>query len=151
MDERISNLLNLCLNLGRRIIEAYFLMFLHSCPNVDSRTDYAKIISNALNTYTLGEHVGREWGIGKVLRWKLMVDSQMVTKAVDNGYIGLHKVLGTTVEAIVGGVYHQFVRLPLSSIPPLLHHQTEHSLSDFPREPQKLINSSTPISSPTSS
>jgi len=91
---------------GRRIIEAYFLMFLHSCPNVNSGANYANITSNALNTYTLGEHVGREWGIGKVLRWTSMVDPQMGVKGM--GHIGLHKVLGTTVEAIVGGVYHQF-------------------------------------------
>lgn len=41
-----------------------------------------------------------------------MVDPQMGVKGVGSGQIGLHKVLGTTVEAIVGGVYHQFVRLP---------------------------------------
>lgn len=86
-------------------------MFLHSCPNVNSGADYTNITSNALNTYTLGENVGREWGIGKVLRWKSMVDPQMAAKGADKGHIGLHKVLGTTVEAIVGGVYHQFVRL----------------------------------------
>ena len=40
-----------------------------------------------------------------------MVDPQMAAKGADKGHIGLHKVLGTTVEAIVGGVYHQFVRL----------------------------------------
>jgi len=87
-------------------------MFLHSCPNVNSGANYANITSNALNTYTLGEHVGREWGIGKVLRWKSMVDPQMGMKGMGSGQIGLHKVLGTTVEAIVGGVYHQFVRMP---------------------------------------
>jgi len=93
---------------GRRILEAYFLMFLHSCPNVNSGADYANITSNALNTYTLGEHVGREWGIGKVLKWRSMLDPQMVAKGADNGHVGLHKVLGTTVEAIIGGIYHQF-------------------------------------------
>lgn len=115
MDERISNPLNLHLNLGRRVLGAYFLTFLHSCPNVNSGADYSNITSNALNTYTLGEHVGREWGIGKVLRWRYMVDPQMIARGVDNRHIGLHKVLGTTVEAIVGGVYHQFVRIPFSS------------------------------------
>lgn len=97
-------------------------MFLHSCPNVNSGADYANITSNTLNTYTLGEHVGREWGIGKVLKWKATVNSQVVAEGVGNRYIGLHKVLGTTVEAIVGGVYHQFVRVPflqLPSAPPL--------------------------------
>ena len=86
-------------------------MFLHSCPSTNSGADYEKIVSNVLNTYTLGEHVGREWGIGKVLKWKSMTDPQMLAKGVDSARVGLHKVLGTTVEAIVGGVYHQFVRL----------------------------------------
>ena len=46
----------------------------------------------------------------------------MVTKGGDNLHVGLHKVLGTMVEAIVGGIYHQFVRLSISlfSFPP--HH-----------------------------
>lgn len=90
-------------------------MFLHSCPSIDAGANYEKIASNTLNTYTLGEHVGREWGIGRVLKWKSMADPQAVAKGVDNAHVGLHKVLGTTVEAIVGGVYHQFVRPPFSS------------------------------------
>lgn len=91
-------------------------MFLHSCPNVNPGANYEKIASNALNTYTLGEYVGREWGIGRVLKWKSMVDPQVAAKGADNAHVGLHKVLGTTVEAIVGGVYHQFVRFPTASV-----------------------------------
>ena len=52
----------------------YFLMFLHLCLNVGTSANYEKIALNALNTYTLGEHVGWEWGIGKALKWKLMLD-----------------------------------------------------------------------------
>lgn len=52
-----------------------------------------------------------------MLTWKSMVDPQMVTKGADNAHVGLHKVLGTTVEAIVGGVYHQFVRPPILQPP----------------------------------
>lgn len=110
------------------MLETYFLLFLHSCPNANSGTNYATITSNALNTYTLGEHIGREWGIGKVLKWKSMVDPQMVAKGADNGYIGLHKVLGTTVEAIFGGIYHQFVRPSFPLISLLFHRYTEPSL-----------------------
>lgn len=36
------------------------------------------------------------------------MDPQMVAKGRDNGHVGLYKVLGTTVEAIFGGVYYQF-------------------------------------------
>ena len=145
--ERISDPEKNCLNLGRRVLEAYFLIFLHSCPNVNSGANYASITSNTLNTYTLGEHVGREWGIGKVLKWKLMVDPQMVAKGGDSGRLGFHKVLGTTVEAIVGGVYHQFVRCLFPLHPPAFL----TFLFSFPREPRKPTNSSTRISSLTSS
>ena len=124
-------------------------MFLHSCPNVNSGADYAKITSNALNTYTLGEHVGREWGIGKVLRWKSMVDPQMIVKGADSGYVGLHKVLGTTVEAIVGGVYHQFVRRPLSLInPPPLYRSAEPFFPGSRRGPQVFPHPSSPSHPP---
>ena len=92
-------------------------MFLHSCPNVNSGADYENIASNALNTYTLGEHVGRQWGIGRVFKWRSMMDPQTVAKGDNVGHVGLHKVTGTTVEAIVGGVYHQFVRLSPSFTP----------------------------------
>ena len=146
VDDWSSNLLNPRSNLGRRIIESYFLMFLHSCPNVNSGADYAKTSSNALNTYTLGEHVGREWGIGKVLKWKSMVDPQMIEKGADNGHVGLHKVLGTTVEAIVGGVYHQFVRFPPPFIRPLRFDVVlNHFFSALSRELRKPTSSSIPI------
>ena len=151
LDDWSSDLLNLRSNLGRRIIESYFLMFLHSCPNVNSGADYAKTSSNALNTYTLGEHVGREWGIGKVLKWKSMVDSQMIEKGADNGHVGLHKVLGTTVEAIVGGVYHQFVCLPFPIIrPPRFDVVLNRFFSALSRELRKPTSSSIPISFLTS-
>ena len=49
------------------------------------------------------------------------MDPQTVAKGDNVGHVGLHKVTGTTVEAIVGGVYHQFVRLSSFTPPPLLH------------------------------
>jgi len=83
VDEQISNQSNL----GRRILGAHFLTFFHSCPNVNSGADHANIASNALNTYTLGEHIGREWGIGRVLRWEYMVDPQVIARGVDNMHV----------------------------------------------------------------
>ena len=38
-----------------------------------------------------------------------MMDPQMVAKGAENAHVGLHKVLSTIVEAIPGGIYHQFV------------------------------------------
>lgn len=71
----------------------------------------------------------------------------MIARGVDNRHIGLHKVLGTTVEAIVGGVYHQFVRLPFSSP---LYCCTESFLFRVLRGPQKPTSSSISISYLTS-
>jgi len=83
------------------------------------RADYANVSSNVLNTYTLGEHISQKWGIGKALRRKPMMDPQTVANGVDDECIGLHKVLGTTVEVIVGGICHQSVRFLLPPVPPL--------------------------------
>ena len=93
-------------------------MFLRSCPNVNPGADYEKIASNALNTYPLGEYIRREWGIGRVLKWKSMVDPQLVAKGAENAHVGLHKILGTIFEAISGGIYHPFVRVSSSLISP---------------------------------
>ena len=42
----------------------------------------------------------------------------MVAKGADNAHIGLHKILGTIVEAMSGGIYHPFVRVSSSLISP---------------------------------
>jgi len=48
-----------------------------------------------------------------------MVDPQIIVKEADDRHGWLHEVLGTTVEAIVSGIYHQCVHRPISS--PLYH------------------------------
>ena len=44
-----------------------------------------------------------------------MSDLQIIAKEVDNRHVWLREVLGTTVEATVGGVYHRCVHRPFSS------------------------------------
>lgn len=73
-------------------------------------------ITDAIDTYTPVEHVVRNW---KVLKWKSMAGPQIVAKRANDGHAKLHKVLGATVEAIVRGVHHRFVRFPFSLISPL--------------------------------
>jgi hypothetical protein len=94
------------------------MMFLHSCPNVKATHDYEAITEKALNTYVLGEFVGSKWGLPSVMKWRPVVhgdtmDPQDVVKLGRDASwsVGLYKVSGTTVEAVVGGVFHQFVRL----------------------------------------
>ena len=59
-----------------------------------------------LNTHTLGEHVAPHWRLQDVMRW---VPPRAGDSGLDGRAAGVHKVAGTTVEAVVGGVLHQFV------------------------------------------
>ncbi|KAI1792730.1 hypothetical protein LXA43DRAFT_886881 [Ganoderma leucocontextum] len=108
---------------GRRVLQSYLLMFIHSSPALRPEHDYEKFILHALNTYTLGEHIAPQWDLGKVIKWKPMnvgslsrplgpdedVPSPFADVKADNARsIGMYKVHGTTVEAVVGGVFHQF-------------------------------------------
>lgn len=114
------------LRVGRRVLQSYLLMFVHSSSALRPEHDYEKFITHALNTYTLGEHVAPRWELGKVIKWKPMnvgslsrplgpdedVPSPFADVKADNARsIGMYKVHGTTVEAVVGGVFHQFVRI----------------------------------------
>ena len=58
----------------------------------------------------------------KAFKWKPMLDPQMVTKWGDYLHVGLHKVLGMMVKAIIGGIYHQFIRLSIPLLPFPPHH-----------------------------
>ncbi|EJF59875.1 hypothetical protein DICSQDRAFT_64192 [Dichomitus squalens LYAD-421 SS1] len=108
---------------GRRVLQSYLLMFIHSSPALQPEHDYEKLALRALNTYTLGEHIAPNWRLGKVIKWKPMnvgnlsrplgpdadVPAPLANATGDAvRSIGMYKVHGTTVEAVVGGVFHQF-------------------------------------------
>ena len=90
------------------------MMFLQSTPSLKASYDFNVLSENALNTYVLGEHVGPKWGLPKVMKWRPAAVGP--TEGAENlgselaRSVGLYKVTGTTVEATVGGVFHQFVR-----------------------------------------
>ncbi|KII84584.1 hypothetical protein PLICRDRAFT_146714 [Plicaturopsis crispa FD-325 SS-3] len=111
--------------IGRRILEAYLLLFLHSAQ--PEGHDYAAIASSTLNTYTLGENVAPLWNLGRALRWVPTVSQKFTPTgrhagpaAVDAGEgvtrwgpeilksVGMYKVHGEAVQAVVGAVYHQY-------------------------------------------
>ncbi|KAH7912613.1 hypothetical protein BJ138DRAFT_1171799 [Hygrophoropsis aurantiaca] len=110
--------------MGRRVLETYFLLFLHSAARNQHHHDYELLASQALNTYLLGEHVASKWSLGRILRWTPTVssdtlrptsadsDAELETALTVNPGIvrsvGLYKVMGDTVQAVMGGVYHQF-------------------------------------------
>ncbi|KAG1772772.1 hypothetical protein EDD22DRAFT_814945 [Suillus occidentalis] len=115
---------------GRRVLESYYLLFLHSVARTQNQHDYEYLSSRALNSYLLGEHVAPRWSLGRILQWAPAV-SQDVLMAHKNGKklnqpadvqlenalqanrgivksVGLYKVMGEAVQSVVGGVYHQF-------------------------------------------
>lgn len=103
---------------GRRVLKSYLLLFIHSSSALKPDHDYEYILERALNTYVLGEFVGPQWQLGKVMKWTPATQSETVAgdpmSVVQLGReasrsIGLYKVEGTAVEAVVGGVFHQFV------------------------------------------
>lgn len=111
--------------IGRRVLESYYLLFVHDAADSNAVYDYDVLVSRALNACLLGEHVAPRWSLGHVLRWAPAMpkaniravqekkpDSELAEAlATDLGIIrtvGLYKVMGEAVQAVVGGVYHQF-------------------------------------------
>jgi hypothetical protein len=98
---------------GRRVTDSFLLLWMHSLPpEVGDKLDYERTVERVLNTYLLGEHVAPRWGLTTVMRWSSAVTSVEEGEIPEGGAIqtGLFKVAGTTVEAVLGGIYHQYVR-----------------------------------------
>lgn len=111
---RKSDTLGFCV--GRRVLKTYLLLFLNSSPALKASHDFEYIQDRALNTYVLGEYVAPQWQLGKVLKWTPATTNGGILDPTTIGRdasrsVGLYKVQGTAVEAAVGGVFHQFVRL----------------------------------------
>ena len=81
------------------------LLFLQGLPAA-AEHDHSRIAARVLNTHSLGENVAPHWRLQDVMRW---VPPRNGDPALDGRAAGLHKVAGTMVEAVVGGVLHQFV------------------------------------------
>lgn len=111
---------------GRRVLKTYLLLYIHSSPALLPTHDYDLILERALNTYVLGQHVAPKWGLGRVLKWApVNISPKLESVAEDysrmdpklSHSVGLYKVMGTSVEAVVGGVFHQYVRCDTTSSP----------------------------------
>ncbi|KAG8720393.1 hypothetical protein FRC09_009655 [Ceratobasidium sp. 395] len=115
---------------GRRVLKAYLLAFLHahtpitptppltqppSEPSPDTRIsqlpmpssvledDFDEIADKAIDTRALGSMVGNVWELERVMRW---APSRVGESRLSDP--GLYKIRGTTVEAVIGGVFFQF-------------------------------------------
>ncbi len=99
---------------GRRTLKLFTTLYLHSRLQTASKGDAAhnyinrllespSAVDSILNTHRLGDKVGRDLGLEKVMRWTPAVtDGQMGPRET-----GLFKVRGVAVEALVGAIYHQ--------------------------------------------
>jgi dsRNA-specific ribonuclease len=111
--------------IGRRVLESYYLLFVHEAAQGRTHYDYDRLTSRALNTYFLGEHVAPRWSLGRVLLWVPTAPKETLRTAqtqhpdseldealkASSGIaksVGLYKVMGEAVQAVMGGVYHQF-------------------------------------------
>jgi hypothetical protein len=90
------------------------LLFLQGLPAA-AEHDHSRIAARVLNTHGLGEHVAH-WRLQDVMRWN---PPRAGDPGLDGKAAGLHKVAGTMVEAVVGGVLHQFVSHISGSLTPL--------------------------------
>ena len=95
------------------MLAAYLQLFLHSSSALHPSDDVEAILNSTLNTDFLGEYVGPQWGVGRVIRWSPSAPAHKladIDKRVEvRRQVGLYKVQGEAVEAIIGGIYFQFV------------------------------------------
>ena len=109
--------------LGRRVLLSYTVLFLQSAALQFSRAspstvdptlpfDFDLLAYRATFTQILGEYVGNQWKLADVRQWRPPVSRNRMLGNIDSAKSpGLYKVQGTTVEGIMGGIYHQFVSL----------------------------------------
>jgi hypothetical protein len=97
------------------------LLFLQGLPAA-AEHDHSRIAARVLNTHSLGEHVAPHWRLQDVMRWN---PPRAGDPGLDGKAAGLHKVAGTMVEAVVGGVLHQFVSRIYCSLTLLLFELTD--------------------------
>ena len=100
------------LYLGRRVLAAYLQLFLHSSSALHPSDDVEAILNSTLNTDFLGEYVGPQWGVGRVIRWTPSAPAHKladIDKRVEvRRQVGLYKVQG---EAEIGRAH---VRTPVT-------------------------------------
>ena len=92
-------------------------LFLQSIPPTNFAFNIEEISYRVLYTNLLGEQVGTAWDLSKVMLWtpalpgnKKWEEKQRHSNNLTPSRSGLYKIQGVTVEAIMGGIFHQFVR-----------------------------------------
>jgi len=118
--------------IGRRVMQSYLMLFLQSVSpaSVDGRgarlsskalerlkirgtepkqvtdvIDFEELAEKILDTHVLGTIVGEPWQLEGIMRW---TDAKNPNDSTGTLSVGMRKVRGATVEAIIGGIFHQF-------------------------------------------
>ncbi|TFK33970.1 ribonuclease-III-like-domain-containing protein [Crucibulum laeve] len=96
--------------LGRRVLESYLLLFLQSSKALQPNDNIDAIITRTIGSYTLGDHIGRRWGLGRGMRWTPAAPARRLAEDREASMVsvGLYKVQGDAVAAVMGGIFHQF-------------------------------------------
>ncbi|RDB18396.1 hypothetical protein Hypma_000352 [Hypsizygus marmoreus] len=98
--------------IGRRVLESYLLLLLSSSSALKPTHDLEDIVARTLNSYVLGESVGSPWGLGRAMRWTPTLPASKLKPGLEQSNllrsVGLYKIQGDAVGAIMGGVFHQF-------------------------------------------
>ncbi|XP_006463482.1 hypothetical protein AGABI2DRAFT_208304 [Agaricus bisporus var. bisporus H97] len=101
--------------LGRRVLETYLHLYLSSSKHLKPTHDFNQITNWTIGTYTLGQHVGSKWGLGRVMRWVPTLSKDRLRSVEGKGEIsqlsrvvGLYKVQGDAVAAVMGTIFQQF-------------------------------------------
>jgi hypothetical protein len=97
--------------IGRRVAQAYLHLFLDNSIHIHNH-DSSAVAARTLHPHVLGEHVASVWNIQHALRW---TPAQPPSNPILIHSVGLYKVHGEAVQAVLGAVFYQFVRL--QSIP----------------------------------
>ncbi|GLB39011.1 putative ribonuclease-III-like [Lyophyllum shimeji] len=97
---------------GRRVLQSYLLLMLSSSPALKPTHDLEAIAERTLNSYTLGQTVGSKWGLGRAMRWTPSLPASQLRRDLDQREllrsVGLYKIQGDAVGAIMGGIFLQF-------------------------------------------
>ncbi|KAJ7580997.1 hypothetical protein C8J56DRAFT_1029373 [Mycena floridula] len=98
--------------IGRRVLESYILLMLSASSHLKPSDDLEAIVARTVNSYVLGEYVGSQWGLGRAMLWSPSVDTSRINPQMNQTSllrsVGLYKIQGEGVAAVVGGIFRQF-------------------------------------------
>lgn len=97
------------------MLESYFHLFVNSSSALQPKHDLENLALRTISTHVLGQYVGTPWGLGRAMRWTPTIAAEKLEARGNHQAllksVGLYKVQGDAVAAVMGGIFFQFVRL----------------------------------------